>query len=309
MEDIKQDLIDACPICGGGTKKRLSRTLDTHYGNRGTWDWSECLECSVWFLNPMPTESFLYEECYDADAYYSFQPFYESASLKKRLLSTLGYHPEKTYDPDFRNAGCILDIGCGSGRKLFEYKQNGWEVCGIEPNEKAAEFGNANYGLNIYTTWEAAEEIRNESLLYIRSNHSFEHLLNPQKAILFIHRKLAENGRLFIGVPNSDSFPARIFGRYWWNLGAPLHPFGWNIKSLSSFLEKNGFVVESARTNSNFSGFLGSLQIYINRKLKKDSDNGFLFRNAILKLGFNVLAKFCDLVKAGDCLEVIARKK
>ena len=309
MTDIYEPRRSACPSCGGSIRREISSTRDAHYGMAGDWNWDACEHCGLWFVNPAPTEAFLYSDGYDDDTYYAYQPFDEEESLVRKALRTvLRYDSRATGDPFFAKQGVMLDIGCGSGEFLYRWRKLGWDVHGLEPSAAAARTGRDHYGLDIVDSWEAAEKHPDESFDYIRLNHSFEHILRPDEALSFVARKLKHDGRLFIGVPNVDSVPRRVFGAHWWNLGAPLHPYGWSARSLTHVLERNGFMVERWKTNSNFSGLLGSVQIRYNARKGIHQDTGSLLSNPVLKILFNTAAKVTDVFKQGDCLEVIAKK-
>lgn len=309
MLDIFEEPRTNCPICGGSIKRLMTDVRDVHYGLPGEWQWDECQLCSLWFLNPAPRESFLYGEGYDDD-YYAFQTFAERETVGRKLArAVLRYDTRNTRDPKFGTPGKLLDIGCGAGEFMFRMRQKKWEVHGLEPNPGAAKIGRDHYGLDIQPSWEDADDAyKDGSFDYIRLNHCFEHILQPDAALEFIHRKLKDHGRLFIGVPNTDSIPARMFGRYWWLHGAPVHPHNWSAKSLTLVLERNGFNVERWHTNSNFSGFLGSMQIRSNVLRGDYNSTGRLLSNPALKILLNTVAKITDIFKQGDCLEVIAKK-
>ena len=48
-------------------------------------------------------------------------------------------------------AGRLLDIGCGGGRFMNRMKRLGWEVEGIDFDEKATGKITARYGMKTYT--------------------------------------------------------------------------------------------------------------------------------------------------------------
>jgi hypothetical protein len=74
-------------------------------------------------------------------------------------------------------------------------------------------------------------------------------------------------------------------------------------------LEAHGFEVVVFRTNSNFAGLLGSMQMAWNDRRGVRADTGSLFANPAAKLLTHWLAKLSDVFSAGDCLEIIARKR
>lgn len=312
MLDIFEPPRTTCPVCGSADIAPLMRDVrDAHYDLPGDWNWDRCGSCSLWFLNPAPTEAFLYGDGYDDDAYYAFKPFSETEPLSRRILRTvLRYDTRATGDPSFDAPGRLLDIGCGSGEFMYRWQAQGWQVHGLELNGAAVKIGREQFGLDIQPSWQAAEAAyADESFDYIRLNHCFEHILRPDEALDFMHRKLRADGRLFIGVPNTDSLPARLFGRDWWLHGAPVHPHNWSVQSLRVVLERNGFEVDRWHTNSNFSGLLGSWQIRRNVKNGLYKDTGRWLSNPVLKILANTAAKVTDLWRQGDCLEVIAKKK
>jgi SAM-dependent methyltransferase len=295
-----------CPLCRGRASAHLEQTYDLHYGIDGYWNYQRCGTCRVVFLNPAPSEAFLHS-AYD-DSYYSYQDFALQPRWKTWLRRLIGFNPAHTGDPSFKQPGRMLDVGCGSGEFLFKMKHAGWQTHGVELSAKAAEVGN-RHGLNIQPGTLASATFAPESFDYIRLNHSFEHILNPRETLALIHRYLGPHGLLFIGVPNVDGLQARLFGKYWWNLGPPVHPFNYSRGTLTRLLEEQGFEVVSFKTNSNFAGILGSLQMALNHRNGVRADTGKVFFNAPARLLTHWLAKLSDLFSAGDCLEIIARKR
>jgi SAM-dependent methyltransferase len=296
-----------CPLCGGQSFPYLQDTRDLHYGIGGSWNYERCGHCAVVFLNPAPTEAFL-ASAYD-DSYYSYQDFSPEPGWKRFMRRVLWFTPGTTGDPEFARPGRILDIGCGSGEFLYRMKQAGWETHGVELSKKAADIGNEHYQLNIQSGTLGSAKLREGYFDYIRLNHSFEHITDPLPTLALIHRYLAADGRLFIGVPNVDGWQARRYGKHWWNLGPPVHPFNYSRGTLTWMLEENGFEVVSFRTNSNFAGMLGSMQMARNDRAGVYRDTGSLFSNPVAMLLSQWLAKLGDLFSAGDCLEIIARKR
>jgi hypothetical protein len=123
-----------------------------------------------------------------------------------------------------------------------------------------------------------------------------------------IYRILKPGGKVYIGIPNSDSVPYRIFGRYWWYLGAPVHTYNYSLPTISALMSRCGLEIENVYYNSNFMSLLGSMQIFINRNNAKTPAEGRLIRNPILMLLSNLTMQAIDLIGQGDAVELIARK-
>jgi SAM-dependent methyltransferase len=292
----------ACPVCGSRESVPRFQARDPHYGNSGWWWERECSSCRSWFLDPMPTASQI-AGFYPEDDYYAYRPASERSPLKQALMTLLGCRPD-TKEPRFERTGRMLDFGCGAGDFLAECRRRGWKCQGVEVSERAIAAAGAR-GLEVRRS---IEDYADASFDYVRANHSLEHVLDPPAIVREMYRVLKPGGTLFIGVPTRDGLPARVFGRYWWYLGAPVHPVTFSTSALTNLLQSVGFQPIRVTTNSDYGSTAGSFQIFLNRHTRRKSSEGALFRfKPALALGHWV-ARALDLVGQGDKLEVIAIK-
>jgi SAM-dependent methyltransferase len=279
---------------------------DRHYRIKGEYDIAKCNSCGLVFLNPMPNAEEL-ANFYPKETYYSYNiSYHDKRSPIKKILSKMLLLEYKIKDPKFDKPGKMLDLGCGNGWILYQWKERGWDTYGVEPGLLGAETGR-RAGLNIHHGDLLSAKYPDSSFDYIRSNHSFEHIYNPTEVLEEIYRVLKPGGSLFIGVPNINSFNAKIFGKYWYYLGAPVHTFNYSDKTLPALLKKYNFSVEKISYNQHI-GLLGSMQIVLNRKSGKTSDEGFLMNFLPFKFIAGILNKIMNFFKAGDCIEIIATK-
>jgi SAM-dependent methyltransferase len=294
-----------CIVCGETTTKKLCRTWDRHYGIPGQFDVVACTSCGLLHLDPMPTDKEL--AGYYSSGYYSFKPV-QQANWKTTVSRLFWREPIPTHDPPFGQPGEFLDVGCGSGAYLQKMLACGWPVRGVEPGSEGAKNG-AEAGLDIFNGTLLEAQYPDNSFDYIRSNHSFEHMTNPVETLAEMFRVMRPGGKGFIGVPNVDSLPYRVFGRYWWFFGAPLHTYGYSPTTLSTLLRSAGFSVDHVYYNSNYASVCGSLQIFINRKQTSGpASSGRILRNYFLRLVGTLLARLLDLLHQGDAIEVIFSK-
>jgi SAM-dependent methyltransferase len=301
----------ACPLCEGRELRTVVWARDRHYGNPGSFATARCERCGLQFLNPMPTDGFL-STAYPDD-YYAHTPIIPKSQkarrvkkLKRLLRYLLYYRANWTGDPQFKTPGAVLDIGSGAGTFLAMMREKGWRVCGVEPDLRSAERGREE-GMEIFGGTIDAAHYPPESFDYVRSNHSFEHITNPREVLREVRRIIKPNGYLFIGVPNICGLMARVWGTYWWYLGAPVHTFGYCPATLGMLLEQEGFRVERVSFNSSYAGIFGSLQVYLYRNSGTRSEEGWMIRNQGLRVIGYWLARVTDILKVGDCMEVIAR--
>ena len=294
-----------CVLCSGEEQKPLFAARDRHYGIPGVFTIVRCEGCSLVFLNPMYSDTEL-AGLYPSD-YYAYQDNFKVAAWK-RLLKNALCGRVGTRDPYFSKPGRMLDLGCGSGWFLASKRDLGWETFGVEISESAAQLGQAIAGLNIYAGTLADARFPSNYFDYVRSNHSFEHMTQPRETLDEIRRVLKHGGKVLIGVPNFESLNAKIFGQYWWYLGAPVHPFTYSAKTLVQLLERHGFRVERVNYNSDWGGILGSVQIWLNRSNGRKSMEGWFINNRPLRVVCYWVAKVLDALRLGDAIEVIATK-
>lgn len=305
------ELLSACPLCGEEKLQRVVNARDWHYGNPGQFTVVRCQGCGAFFLNPMPTLAYL-SAAYPRNYYaYATPSGYQKQSrhekqIRRMIHRCLCFTSGWTGDPEFPEAGRLLDIGCGAGYFMSEMRDKGWDVCGVELDSEAAVRGRLA-GLDIFAGTLHDAAFPDSSFEYVRSNHSFEHIHNPRETLREIHRIIQPNGLLFLGVPNLAGFMARIWGPYWWYLGAPVHTFGYTPASLSRLLAQEKFQVVKVRYNSTFGGTIGSLQIWMNRNKSMMSEEGWMMKSLPLRLLGHWIARIADLFHAGDCMEITAR--
>ncbi len=297
--------LSSCPLCEKAEFEPIYLARDRHYGITGIFKIVRCTGCSLMFLNPMCSDEEL-SALYPAD-YYAYQNNF-SRKLWKEIVKSLLWFRVGTRDPQFDSPGRMLDLGCGSGWFLRQMREKGWDVYGVEINSAAAQLGRVQAGLKIHAGTLQQARFPPDFFDYVRANHSFEHITCPAQTLREIRRIMRPGGRLLIGVPNVASLNARVFKQYWWYLGAPVHPFTYSVKTLSHFLQKYRFEVLKVTYNSDFSGILGSAQIWLNRKNGRKSTEGASINNPVFKVLCQWIAKGVDLFGAGDAIEIVATK-
>ncbi len=294
-----------CPICNSTSIEPSIKSHDNHYGVGGEYQHYKCKNCLALFLNPMPTEKFL-SGAYPTE-YYAYQEL-KADSPGKALLRKILLLENKTKDPVFERPGVMLDIGCGSGDFLVKMSKSGWETFGVEPSETAALIASKYPGLIIHNGTLISAHYPERKFDYVRTNHSLEHIPNPHDNLKEIARIIKPGGKLFIGVPNTESYAFNMYRENWWCLGAPQHTINYNEPSLKALVLPYGFKVISVRTNSNFTGLLGSYQIKLNNRNNKWSDMGRVLDFIPFRTISTILSKIADSQQKGDCLEMVFEK-
>jgi SAM-dependent methyltransferase len=145
-------------------------------------------------------------------------------------------------------AGRFLDFGCGSGAFLDAmegYDGIGFEVAADVPG------GVARRGR--FVTGEIlADGIERTGLApasfdFIVAWDVLEHLAAPTRHMERLNTLLKPGGRLFLTVPNSASWVARLSGEKW-NMLLLEHLWYFDPTTLTQFLKRCGFAIDTIRT-------------------------------------------------------------
>lgn len=130
--------------------------------------------------------------------------------------------------------GNILDIGAGTGDFLLVAKNNGWNVIGVEPNEKAKTIAKSK-GVSFV---EQTSELENHSFDVITMWHVLEHVPDLDKQIKELKRILKPSGTLIVAVPNFKSFDAKHYGKFWAAYDVPIHFWHFSKTAIKLLFEK-----------------------------------------------------------------------
>jgi 2-polyprenyl-3-methyl-5-hydroxy-6-metoxy-1,4-benzoquinol methylase len=142
--------------------------------------------------------------------------------------------------PLFRDAGTLLDIGCGKGDYLRLVQEIGWRVRGVEPVHKAAELAKKAGFIVECKSFENVD-FTGQYFDVVTMWHVLEHFTDPKEVLQKVSKILKDDGLLLIGIPNYDSFDRKIFHKYWNGFEIPLHLFHFTPESIKKTLTAAGF--------------------------------------------------------------------
>ncbi|PCH53551.1 MAG: methyltransferase [Flavobacteriaceae bacterium] len=147
-----------------------------------------------------------------------------------------------SFNTDLKN---LLDVGCGTGDFLLNCKNNGWNVVGVEPNEKAKSLAETklvvNSSLKIYSD---LTHISKEKFDVITLWHVLEHVPNLSVYISNLKLLLKPNGVLVVAVPNYKSYDANYYKQFWAAFDVPRHLWHFSKKSIELLFSKEDMVVD-----------------------------------------------------------------
>jgi SAM-dependent methyltransferase len=244
---IRENLAPAerfkCLLCSGSLQAEASSVFDTRFGIPGTYQIGICASCHLEQLVPRPEPhqlKLLYEQYYNfggqTDTLYArAREWFFSSTLYRlwlRLDGDISFH-------NVRGSGRLLDVGCNEGRGLRIYERNGFEVEGLELNERSAQVARAK-GFTVHTGLLESFTPDTPYDVVVLSN-VLEHSLDPRTMLIDIARVLRPGGQVWISCPNATSSLRSIFGVYWINWHVPFHIAFFSGTSLCTLLKQTGF--------------------------------------------------------------------
>jgi SAM-dependent methyltransferase len=145
-----------------------------------------------------------------------------------------------------REAGKLLDVGCGKGGFLRAARDRGWRCFGVEISPQASDDAR-RMGLDVATG--RFEDVHYPDGFFdvITMYHVLEHLHDPREALSKAYQLLKSEGLLVVAVPNFDSLQARIFRQRWYHLDAPRHLYHSTPRTLKMLLHEAGFKILETR--------------------------------------------------------------
>ena len=179
------------------------------------------------------------------------------SEARATLAKAKNIHPE---------ANALLDFGAGKGQFLAVAKSLGWTVFGIETEAARAAFAVEKYGVDVQVDYYTKGPVGSGGYDLITLNHVLEHLPEPLALLQeLISHNLAPQGLLYIEVPRTDSWQARIAGEAWMHWDIPKHLSHWTEPVLTAQLEAIGLSKVGERRFSIHLGVLGMLQALLSR--------------------------------------------
>lgn len=230
-----------CPICSSKIEKQKSLY------NLGSFIFKKCTVCSLVLQNPQPVFSDL-QNRYDEN-YFKYEIENEESffSLMMMALADISFENLSFIAPYDGERGRILDIGCATGRFLYEFKQRGWETAGVEICSNAAKYGNKQRNVNIKNCTLEEAAFPDKYFSVVHASHLIEHLNDPLSFLNEVYRILSDKGYFIVVTPNIKSFQG-ILKDSGWRSAIADHLFLYSFDTLKKICKKTGFTMIARKT-------------------------------------------------------------
>ncbi|AKA34969.1 class I SAM-dependent methyltransferase [Flagellimonas lutaonensis] len=187
----------------------------------------------------------------NSSAYYKSESYISHSDSRNNLIEKL-YHWVKGYmlrrKMKLLGQWCghersLLDIGAGSGDFVLRAQKEGWSATGVEPSVYARERAHEK-GVSLKADLNAVADRKFQTVTLW---HVLEHLPDLEKQAAVISGLLADEGTLFIAVPNFRSYDARHYAEFWAAYDVPRHLWHFSQTSMAKLFEGRGLKVVKTR--------------------------------------------------------------
>ncbi len=138
----------------------------------------------------------------------------------------------------------VLDFGAGEGHLVAAFRSLGIHADGVETSDAARAEARRRHGLDLLRDIPCGPGARYDLILLV---HSLEHVDEPVAVLRSLRGQLNPHGRIFIDVPNADSFEVLRPSRRRSILELPLHLYHFTPASLGAVVKAAGLTVVSLR--------------------------------------------------------------
>ncbi len=162
--------------------------------------------------------------------------------FEKEQLQVRDYaRTRKLLNQLYPNRGKLCEIGGGYGFLLAEFKNDGWDVLGVEPDQYGCRYAREKHGIAVLNGILESVGLPDEFFDVVLLNHVIEHLEDPLGTMVEINRVLKPGGHFVIETPRYDSLVFKLLGRRERSMSCDGHLYFFTTDSLRKLYEAAGF--------------------------------------------------------------------
>jgi SAM-dependent methyltransferase len=171
-----------------------------------------------------------------------------------------------------KKSSSIIDIGCGNGDILYEFRKHGFKnLKGIDPYLDV-EISNDGIDLLKKSIFEIESKFD-----FIMFNHSFEHIWEQHEVLEKAKNLLDKKGVILLRIPIINT-AFQIYGENWVQIDAPRHFYLHTLRSIGILCELHKLEIFHKYFDSSEFQFIGSEQY--KQGISLNSDRSFLKKPA-----------------------------
>lgn len=287
-----------CPICDNDSTNEYMNCKD-HNKSQEHFKLEKCNNCSFIFTNPRPQDE-------DLGQYYDFEEYVSHSETKKDLINKL-YHIVRRWNVNNKvkllgkKKGVVLEIGSGTAEVLSKCKYKGWQIVGVEPNQKARSAAQKKHGIKLK---EGLSELnlKKKSIDKIMMWHVLEHVPDINEVLNAVNKLLKNDGEFIVAMPNLRSLDAIKYKESWAGFDVPRHLSHFQKDTVNRLADKYGFEIVKTKPMW-FDSFYTSM---LSEKIKTGKYN--YIKASIMGLRSNIKASL-ENGEFSSLIYIIRRKR
>ena len=271
-----------CPSCGS-EKSNLFLQAPDYRISQLDFEIHSCWNCGLHYTKAVPSADTI-GSFYKADSYDSHRVDNKSLiSRIYRMVRKINVAKKIKWIHRYNSKrGLVVDYGCGLGHLVSELKNQGYNAQGFEIDADVRALSRETLNLEIHPL-EDFHLLDEASISVITMWHVLEHVYELNSDFQHIVDKLADDGAIFIAVPNFKSYDAKFYKKEWEAYDLPRHLYHFDNESIKRFCSRFGLRLES-KIPMRFDSY------YVSMRSEKNKKNGFLLRGVLIGWLSNLLS-------------------
>lgn len=237
-------------------------------------------------------------------------PIFQSSSTRYPKLRKIFHWFSGDVDPrDFIHVAPgtrMLDYGSGGGAYLSYFKSVGANISGAEISESMVSRCQSALLDVRHVTDSNKIPFPDREFEVVYLMQVLEHLRDPHEIMRELHRILADDGYIYLAVPNAASVWRKVFGNNWvsgWF--SPFHLFVYELQSLKTLVQAHGFAIKQAYSRTPESWFRLNLSAMFGVRHGAMEYRGTRLGRWLIRITAILFLRVLELfVKEKDCLVV-----
>ena len=230
----------ACNLCGSN-----DYTVRFEQGVAQVNQIVNCKACGLMYANPRTKEvDSVLIETYDPEFVLSAIVNQDLQRLEKEALQVKDYEKTRAFlHKHYPEKGKLIEVGSGLGYLLNFFKQDGWNVVGLEPNVGMCRYAESKFGIEIIPTILEKAELEDRSADAVLMMHVIEHVSDPYSTLKEVYRILKPGGIFVMETPRYDTLMFKLLGKRERSLSCDGHIYFFTTSTLEKLATKAGFTV------------------------------------------------------------------
>jgi SAM-dependent methyltransferase len=201
-----------------------------------------CNRCGLMYASPRGKEPDHIQVAKYDPQFTRFQNGKAISRLMKEKIQVRDYDRTREHlNRLYPRRGKLVEVGSGLGYLLDRFRQDGWDVLGVEPDPQACRYAREEVKIEAINDILENSDLAPESIDVILLNHVIEHLDNPLETLRAVNRLLKTGGHFVIETPRYDTLMFHLLGRRERSVACNGHIYFFTTDSLRKLYEAAGF--------------------------------------------------------------------